>query len=69
MMKSKARIFFAVFLGAITARFGFDLAGWSYNPYHETFVFWKALVEYGTPAVAALIWLTIFEMVFKLRSK
>jgi hypothetical protein len=69
MMKSKSRILVAVFLGVITAKCGFDLAGWGYNPYHDTFIFWKALAKYGAPIVAALVWLLIFQMAFKLRSK
>jgi len=69
MMKSKPRILFAVFLGVITVRCMFDLAGWSYSPFHDTFVFWKAFVEYGAPILAALLWLSIFQIAFKLRSK
>jgi len=69
MMKSKTKILVAVFLGVITAKCCFDLAGWSYNPYHDTFVFWKPFVKYGTPIVAALMWLLIFQGVSKLRNK
>ena len=69
MMKSKPRILFAVFLGVITAKCGFDLAGWSYNPFHDTFTFWKAFVKYGAPILAALIWLLIFQTACKLRSR
>jgi len=69
MMKSKTKILVAVFLGVITAKCGFDLAGWSYNPYRDTFVFWKAFVKYGAPIVAALMWLLIFQMISKLRNK
>ena len=69
MMKYKSRILVAVFLGVITAKCGFDLAGWSYNPFHAPFVLWKTLVRYGVPIVTALIWLLMFQAVFKLRNK
>jgi hypothetical protein len=68
MMKSKSRILFAVFLGVITAKCGFDLAGWDYNPFQDTFALWKALVKYGASALAALVWLLIFHLALKLRS-
>jgi hypothetical protein len=69
MMKSKSKILVAFFLGVITAKVGFDLAGWSYNPYQDGFVFWKAALKYGAPIAAALAWLWIFQVAFKLRSK
>jgi hypothetical protein len=68
-MKSKTRILLAFFLGVITAKCAFDLAGWSYNPFHETFVFWKVLLKYATSVLATLVWLLIFQLTFRMRTK
>jgi hypothetical protein len=68
-MKSKPIVVAAVILGTLTARFGLYWARWSYNSVQDPFVFWKVLVEYGSPVVASLIWVWILLAVFKPTSK
>jgi hypothetical protein len=64
-MKSNIKEGLSVFLGLICSSLFLDLIKLDYNIFRDDFVFWKALVTYGTQILFLLLWHWIFKTVSK----
>jgi hypothetical protein len=68
-MKFNWKLGLALLLGILSAEFAFKLAGWSYDPQRDSAVWWKLIVEYCSPGVAALFWWWLLKLGSQPRSR
>ncbi len=64
-MKPSTEVGLSVVLGLLSSFLFLHYVKFDYNVFSDTIVFWKTLVQIGTPVLFAFLWHCILKAAFK----